>query len=44
MKKTIDKKKPAKAKPCIYNELNAHIWATKMEIRRQLSAKPDLKR
>jgi len=44
MKKPIDKKKLAKTRPCIYNELNAHTWATKLEIRRQLSAKPDLKR
>jgi hypothetical protein len=44
MKKIIDKKKPAKAKPCIYNELNTHTWATKMETRRQLSGRPELKK
>lgn len=43
MRKTIDKKKSARPKLSLYSELNCHEWATKIEIKRSLSGKPDLK-
>ncbi len=42
MKKTSDSNKAIKSKPSLYYGLNAHKWATKMEVRRLLSGKPDL--
>lgn len=42
MKKTGDSNKKMKPKPSLYYGLNAHKWATKMEVRRLLSGKPDL--
>jgi hypothetical protein len=44
MKKVEDnKKKSARPKLSLYSEINAHSWATKMEVKRGLSGKPDLK-
>ena len=43
MKKLINNKKIIKSKPAIYNALDSHKWATKMEIHRLMSGKPDLK-
>jgi len=42
MKKTSDSNKTIKSNPSLYYGLNAHKWATKMEVRRLLSGKPDL--
>lgn len=42
MKKTSDGNKIIKSKPSLYYGLNAHKWATKMEVRCLLSGKPDL--
>jgi len=42
MKKPIDKKKTVKPRPSVCNWLDSHKWATKMEIRRLFSGKPDL--
>jgi hypothetical protein len=42
MKKPVDKKKTVKSKPPVCNWLDSHKWATKMEIRRLFSGKPDL--
>jgi len=42
MKKRIYKKKTVKSKPPVGNQLDSHKWATKIEIRRLLSGKPDL--
>jgi len=39
----IDKKRAIKSKPTTYHGLDSHKWATKMEIQRLLSGKPDLK-
>ncbi len=39
----IDSKRAIKPKPAIYHGLDSHKWATKMEIQRLLSGKPDLK-
>jgi hypothetical protein len=43
MKKLIDSKRAIKSKPTTYHGLDSHEWATKMEIQRLLSGKPDLK-
>ena len=43
MKKRIDKKRIIKSKLSIYNELDAHNWATKTELWGRISGKPDLK-
>ncbi len=40
---TIDNKRAIKSKPTTYHGLDSHKWATKMEIQRLLSGKPDLK-
>ena len=42
MKKPSDNNKTIKSKPPVYNWLDSHKWATKMEIRRLFSGKPDL--
>ncbi|MCP4263074.1 MAG: hypothetical protein GY774_37025 [Planctomycetes bacterium] len=42
MKKRIYKKKTVKSKPLIDNRLDSHKWATKIEIQRLFSGKPDL--
>jgi len=42
MKKTSDSNKTIKSKPSLYYGLNAHKWATKMEVRRLLSGKTEL--
>lgn len=42
MKKLIDRKKIVKSRPPVCNWLDSHKWATKVEIRRLLSGKPDL--
>ena len=42
--KRLSNKKTAKGpKPPTHNGLDAHAWATKMEIRRLVGGKPDLK-
>ncbi len=43
MKKSSNKKTKKGSKPLIHNGLDAHAWATKMEIRRLVGGKPDLK-
>ncbi len=43
MKRTIDKKRTIRPRPAIRNELDSHKWATKMEIRRFLSGRAELK-
>jgi len=43
MKRAIHEKRAIKFKPAICKELDCHKWASKMEIRRLLSGKPDLK-
>lgn len=43
IKKTSNSNKTIKSKPSLYYGLNAHKWATKMEVRRLLSENPDLK-
>lgn len=42
MKKTGNSNKTIKSRLSVYYGLNAHKWATKMEVRRLLSGKPDL--
>jgi len=42
MKRPIDREKRGKSKRSIRYGLDSHKWATKMEIRRLLSGKPDL--
>jgi hypothetical protein len=42
MKKPINLNKITKSKPPVCNWLDSHKWATKVEIRRLLSGKPDL--
>jgi hypothetical protein len=42
MKKRIYKNKTVKSKPPVGTQLDSHKWATKIEIRRLLSGKPDL--
>jgi hypothetical protein len=37
------RKTKAKARPVELNKIDPHAWATKMEIRRRLSGKSDLK-
>jgi hypothetical protein len=43
MKGLVKTKGTNRSKPLIYGELDSHKWATKMEIRRLLSSKGDLK-
>jgi len=43
MKKLIKKIRLIKFKHRIDNQLDCHSWATKMEIQRLLSGKPDIK-
>jgi len=43
MKRLQDNKKISRYKRLVYGGLDSHKWATKMEIRRLLSGKPDLK-
>jgi len=42
MKKTGNSNKTIKSRLSVYYGLNAHKWATKMEVRRLLSGKPDI--
>ena len=42
MKKRKYKRKTVKSKPPIDNRLDSHKWATKIEIQRLFSSKPDL--
>jgi len=42
MKKTGNRNKTIKSRLSVYYGLNAHKWATKMEVRRLLSGKPDI--
>jgi hypothetical protein len=42
MKKTGNSNKTIKSRLLVFYGLNAHKWATKMEVRRLLSGKPDL--
>jgi hypothetical protein len=42
MKKTGNRNKTIKSRLSVYYGLNAHKWATKMEVRRLLTGKPDL--
>jgi len=42
MKKRIHKRKTVKSRHPVGNRLDSHKWATKIEIRRLLSGKPDL--
>lgn len=42
MKRRSDSNKTIKSKPLEYYGLNAHKWATKMEVQHLLSGKPDL--
>jgi hypothetical protein len=42
MKRSKDKRRTTKPRSSIGSELDAYKWATKMEIRRLLSGKPDL--
>jgi hypothetical protein len=41
MKKTGNRNKAIKSRLSVYYGLNAHKWATKMEVRCVLSGKPD---
>ena len=43
MKKLNNKKRTIKSTMTINPELDSYKWATKMEIRRLISGKPDLK-
>jgi len=43
MDKLINTKRTTKSKPVIHNAPDSHKWATKMEIHRLMSGKPDLK-
>jgi hypothetical protein len=43
MKRPVNKKERIRAKRSIYNEVDTHRWATKMEIQRLIGGKPDLK-
>jgi hypothetical protein len=43
MKRLIDSNRAIKPEPTTYHGLDSHKWATKMEIQRLLSGKPDLK-
>jgi hypothetical protein len=43
MKRSTNKKRAFKSRPAAYRELNGHKWATKMEIKRLLGGKRDLK-
>jgi hypothetical protein len=43
MKKLSDKKRPIKSEMTINPMLDSHKWATKMEIIRLISGKPELK-
>jgi len=43
MKTSIDKKRATTWRPATYSRIDCHKWATKMEMHRLLSGKPDLK-
>jgi len=43
MKRPQHNKKTGISKLLVYNGLDSHKWATKMEIKRLLSGKPDLR-
>jgi hypothetical protein len=43
MKKLVTKKRLIKFKHRIDNQIDCHDWATKMEIHRLISGKPDIK-
>jgi len=43
MKRTKDKKDTGKSRPQASSGLDSHKWATKMELRRLLSGKPELR-
>jgi len=43
MNRLINNKRAIKSKPPIYHGVDSHKWATKIEIQRLLSGKPDLK-
>lgn len=43
MRKARDKKTTGKSRPHAHSGLDSHKWATKMELRRLLSGKPDLR-
>ena len=43
MKKVIKKKRKVKWGNGIYNGVDSHNWANKMEIQRLISSKPDVK-
>jgi hypothetical protein len=43
MKKQTKKKRLIKFKHIVDNQIDCHNWATKMEIQRLLSGKPDIK-
>jgi len=43
MKRLQHSKKTSRSKRLVYGGLDSHKWATKMEIRRLLSGKPDLR-
>jgi hypothetical protein len=43
MKKLVKKKRLIKFKHRVDNEIDCHNWATKMEIHRLISGKPDIK-
>jgi len=43
MKRLFIIKVPNKPKPLPYSEINAHKWATKLEIRQRFAGKPELK-
>jgi hypothetical protein len=43
MKKLVKKKRLIKFKHRVDNEIDCHSWATKMEVHRLMSGKPDIK-
>lgn len=43
MKTLIEDKRTLESEPAIHDGLDAHKWATKVEIHHLLSGKPDLK-
>jgi len=43
MKGFVHTNRTNRSRPSVYNQLDTHRWATKIEIHRILSGKPDLK-
>ena len=43
MQKPVKKEQPVKPMHRIYNGIDSHKWATKMEIQRLISSKSDIK-